>query len=359
MNSVLQLAAVGEMTVEEAGKTLIGVMKAFDIEAPAIGRIGDVFTKAAAESQTSVQQMTEAMKTASVVHSQYGASLEDTATALTLLAKVNITGTAAGTSYRNMLKDLYTPGKQAADLMKTLGLSTQEANGQLKDFPDIIQELRKALEHYDQASQTRIRGVLFSERGGKEALQLLSQTREEWDKLNRTVSQSQGFMAGINEELLATTSGTFKQALNTLQVDLVKAFNMTEGPMHDLAVRLKDTFSSKEFQDGVVSAVKLMGTFASVVLSAVSAVSSLVAAMPNGTGTFVAMAASAGAVVIALSSLTAKLSIVVSGFSNWAVAGAALLTLETLFFCTKLKIVGPAPDKVTAKAPAESAAFFT
>ena len=118
---VLDLATVGEMNMKDAAITLVGVMTAFNLEKSDLSKIGDTFAKAAAVSQTSVEQMTQAMKTASVVGEQYGASMGDTATALTILARLNITGTAAGTSLRNMLKELYTPTEKAAKIMKDLG----------------------------------------------------------------------------------------------------------------------------------------------------------------------------------------------------------------------------------------------
>ena len=331
MNSVLALSAVGEMTLEQAGKTLIGVMQAFDISISGVSRVGDVFAKAAAESQTSINQMTEAMKTASVVHSQYGASLEETATGLTLLAKVNIVGTAAGTAYRNMLKDLYTPSKKAADVLKDLGIATEDSNGNLREGSEILKDLRLAMEHYDRASQTKITGAIFSERGGKSALQLISQTGEEYDKLKQKITQSQGFMQGINDELLATTSGMFKQAMNTLQVDLVEAFNSTKGPMDDLAVRLKTIFSSQEFKDGVVAAVNLLGKLASAALSALSGLTSLVSYLPKGTDTFISMSAAALAAGLAMSKLAGWVTTAgVSVVSTLAGTGALAGTVTTL-----------------------------
>jgi hypothetical protein len=132
---VFDLATVGEMNMKDAALTLAGVMTAFKLEVKDMSHIGDVFAKAAAVSQTSVEQLTQAMKMASVVGYQYGASVEDTATALTLLAKMNITGTAAGTSLRNMLKELYTPTEKAASIMKDLGALRTDRSRRVEALP--------------------------------------------------------------------------------------------------------------------------------------------------------------------------------------------------------------------------------
>lgn len=262
---VFDLATVGEMNMKDAAITLAGVMTAFNLQVQDMSYIGDVFAKAAAVSQTSVEQMTQAMKTASVVGDQYGASMEDTATALTLLAKVNITGTAAGTSLRNMLKELYSPTDKAERTLKMLGVTAQTANGQLKSFPDIIYQMKGSLEQFNRGSQIKILQDMFGERGAKEAIAMLSLTRAEWDKLNETIRNSGGFMAEVSSQLEATTKGSFKQAVNTLQSSLIEAFEKTEGSAQSLAAQLKNTFGSaafKETLDGIVGGVlKLTNAF--------------------------------------------------------------------------------------------------
>ena len=252
---VLDLATVGEMNMKDAALTLVGVMTAFNLDKTDLTKIGDVFAKAAAVSQTSVEQMTQAMKTASVVGEQYGASMGDTATALTLLAKVNITGTAAGTSLRNMLKELYSPVDKSARIMKELGLSAQTATGELKPFPDVIFELQTKLKDFNKASQVKLLQGLFGERGAKEAIAMLSLTRAEWDKLNQTITESSGFMREVSAELEGTVKGSFKQAINTLQVSLIEAYNNAEGAAGRLAGQLKETFGSTAFKETLTSIV--------------------------------------------------------------------------------------------------------
>jgi TP901 family phage tail tape measure protein len=286
MNSVLDLAVVGEMDMAQAGTTLVGVMNAFGLSVNSASHVGDVFAKAAALSQTSVQGMTESMKTASVVGQQYGASLEDTATALTLLAKVNITNTAAGTSLRNMLKELYAPTKQAAGTFKDLGLEVADAQGKLKTFPEIIFELKDKLEGFDKISQVNILQRMFGERGAKEAIVMLAETRESWDKLNQSISNSSGFMRQVSSELEETTKGTFKQAMNALQTAFVSVFDKAEGPMKDMAIRLKTMFASEEFKANVAATVALLSNVASATLSVIGAVSTLINMLPDGAAGF-------------------------------------------------------------------------
>ena len=325
MVNTMDLATVGEMRMKEAAIALAGVMNAFSLNVTDMARIGDVFAKAAASSQTSVEGMTAAMRTASVAGAMYGASMEDTATALTLLAKVNIMGTVAGTAFRNMLKELYAPGKQAAELMKMLGLSTKDAAGNLRSFPDIIYALRPILEQYNKASQVNILQKLFGERGAKEAIAMLALTRKQWEDLNKSISDSQGFMRNVSSQLEQTTKGTFAQAINALKTSLVDVFDSTGGSMKDLAVRLKSVFSSDEFKATITSLVGVMANLVSGLITATSVVVNFFKAIPDGTANVVSMGLAMGATALAVTSLVSKVAAAANSLATMAAAGSLAL----------------------------------
>ena len=267
MPDVLALATTGEMTMEQAGLALVGVMNAFNLTTKDSGHIGDVFAKAAAVSQTSVSQMTEAMKTASTVGQQYHQSMEGTATALALLAKLNITGTAAGTSFRNMLKELYTPTEKVGEEMKKLGIRTEEvvidqfgkSTKKVRDFADVVYDLKKKMETLNEPSQMRLTQFLGNERGAKELVVMLNMSREEWDKFyNEIANKSKGFNKKIQGDLNNAVQGQWKIALNTLQSTLIETFNSMAPEFMQLAKSLREVFASDEFTSAVRNVVSLI-----------------------------------------------------------------------------------------------------
>ena len=254
---VLDLATVGEMGVDAAAEAAIGIATAFGKTKLQVQEVGDVIAKAAAVSQTSVSSIAESMKYASVVGEQYSVSLEDTAAALAALARLNITGTAAGTAFRNMVKELYAPTGEATKAFKLLGLQTKDSQGNLRDMTDILFDLKTALEPYNKGAQTEILQKMFGERGAKPVVEILSQTREEWNKLRADVADSRGFMGQVAAELEATTSGTMKQAFNTLEASIIEVFNTSKYGMGEMAADLKSLFGSEEFKQTVASFVQV------------------------------------------------------------------------------------------------------
>lgn len=268
MPTVLNLATVGEIGMEQAGLAVVGTLNAFKLGIEDATHVSDLFAKAAAVSQSSIDDLTQSMKYASTTGTMYKQSVDDTMAALALLAKVNITGTSAGTAYRNMLKEIYTPTKQASAAWKQLGVETTTVvNGQrqMRSFVDVMYDLKKVTEQYDVPSRGKIIGYLFGERGSKEAAEMLDQTREQWDKFRNEIANADGFGKKVADELNNTAKGQWKIALNTLESELTQSFNRMEPQFKQLAETFKTIFESEEFRSAVDTIVKttltLMQTF--------------------------------------------------------------------------------------------------
>ena len=365
MPNVLRLATVGEMSMEQAAITLTGVMNAFNLTVKDSEHIGDVFAKAAALSQTSVSEMTQALKTASVVGEQYRVSMEDTATAVTLLAKVNITGTAAGTAVRNMMKELYAPGKAAAEVMTTLGLKTKDASGDVRPFADIIYDLRGKLESFDKASQIKLEQALFGERGSKEVVQMLSMTRSEWDKLQSSIENSDGFLQKVSTQLEETVKGQWLEAVNTFKSGLIEAYQDMAPVFLKLVQSLKQMAADEDFTNsikslvsGVAQASQLLIEHTSVLVKvaeaylilkastlAYSLTISVISGVVKVTESFLALSAAVTATSTSIPLFTQSLAAVAAGTATTVtgltgVAGAASMLATPLAGIAALLVAG-------------------
>lgn len=260
MPNVLNLAAVGELDMEAAGIAVVGTLNAFKLGFEQSAHVTDLFAKAAAASQASVQDLTQSMKYGSTVGTQYKQNVDQTMAALALLAKVNVTGTSAGTAYRNMLKELYTPTKEVTKVWEQLGIKMQEAvkgpDGKevqkVKSFVTIINELRTKMNSLDEPSQVKLKGFLGGERGSKEMVAMLDLTEKQWDEFySRIAEKSEGFAKKVADDLNATAKNEWKAALNTLEVELNSSFKRMEPEFINFSTTLKGIFQSDEFKSAL------------------------------------------------------------------------------------------------------------
>lgn len=271
MPNVLNLATVGELDMEQAGIAVVGTLNAFKLGFEQSAHVTDLFAKAAAASQASVQDLTQSMKYGSTVGTQYKQNVDQTMAALALLAKVNVTGTSAGTAYRNMLKEIYTPTKEVTKVWEQLGIKMQEAvkgpDGKevqkVKSFVDIINELRTKMNQLDEPSQIKLKGFLGGERGSKEMVAMLDLTEKQWDEFYTKIAvKSEGFAKKVADDLNKTAKNEWKAALNTLEVELASAFKRMEPEFISFSTTLKGIFQSDEFKsalDTIISATLKVG----------------------------------------------------------------------------------------------------
>lgn len=257
---VLNLATIGETSVKEAAEAATGAMHAFNLEVSDMGRIGDVYAKAAAMSNASVQSIMESMKQASTISDFYHISLEETAASLAVMAKANITGSAAGTAFRNAMKELYTPTEKAKSAMDAVGLSVYDAEGKMKDYSVVLENVRAQTSQMSEQSRLTFLNDVFGERGAKAINALLSNYTMYNDML-KELQTSQGFVNKGVLELQDTVEGASIRMKNALDTSLAKAFTESNSAIRSTLDSLAQGFSSPAFQESLITLAKLTAVF--------------------------------------------------------------------------------------------------
>ncbi len=351
---VLNLAVVGEMSVAQAALAATGVMHAFGLSIFDIGRVSDVFAKAAAISNTSVIGMTESMKTASIAADLYGVSLEETSAALVILAKRNISGTAAGTSLRNMMGELAAPIGKAAERMKQLGMQMYDDQGNLKTFTEQLKELQRTTAGLNEQSRFIVFKELFGERGIKSAAALTKEMELYGETVETLKDKSKGFTDGVVKALNGTVQGQWKRTANELSLSFDEAFAHTADGWSNLVSQLTRTVSSQNFKDfvegvsgGFLKLTRLLtenstaiAVMVATLYTARTAWAAYTAYQAAATAATAALAAGTGTATTALAGLRAVLATVA-----WPVAIVTALGAAYYYLAGGIDEVAEAEDR--------------
>ena len=263
IKDVLNFAVAGTTSISQAADVMTSVGAAFNITAEGYNYIGDVISKTAAVSKSSVESIGEAFKTASVINKQYGVSLEDVGVGLAALSNLGIQGSAAGTALRNMYVDLSGRTPKVAKLLKEFNLELRDSNGRMKDIITITKEVNGVLDNM----QTNIDKKNFlrdalSERGAKPIIELMDLARQQakdmgdtvdsrLEALRQSIMDSAGFMIKASAQMALTPLNQMQSVLATLQSSLVEAFQGLEPVVLSVAQSLKAVFNSEEFKTGL------------------------------------------------------------------------------------------------------------
>lgn len=291
--SVLNMALVAGTTDEQAALFATGLRSAFSLQDPTALKAGmDQTAMAANVSQTSIEQMMMSMTQASAAANKFGLSVADTSTALALLARVNITGSSAGTAVRNLLTDLAGRTEKSRKALEALGLSAYDASGMVKPFTQIIAELQEKFRGMDDKSKQLWMRSFLDERGMRAADVLLNTTTEEFRKLHQEIlrgAENMGYTNVQAARLGDTAEGSFRKMKAAWESTFAIVGGQTEDPYKGVLKSLTNLANRPDVVNTLTNIASGLINIAKAGISVVSALTPLtpaITAVGASTGTF-------------------------------------------------------------------------
>ncbi|MEV7762250.1 phage tail tape measure protein [Curtobacterium flaccumfaciens] len=161
LTGVLALAASDNVDLGKATQIAAVAMKQFNLEGSDVPHIADLLAAGAGKALGGVQELGDALNQSGLVASNFGFSIEETTGVLSSFADAGLLGSDAGTSLKSMLQMLANPSKESAQLMKSLGINVEDANGQFLGAADIAQVLHDRLEGLTDAQKQQALSQIF------------------------------------------------------------------------------------------------------------------------------------------------------------------------------------------------------
>lgn len=159
--ATMQLAATEGMELSRAAEVMAEQMGAFGLTAADAAGIADTLAGASIASTASVEGLAQALSQSAAVANLSGATINETAGALALLAQNGIKGSDAGTSLKTMFLRLVPPTKEAAVAMKKYGLSFKDSNGKLDSLTTVAGKLQDRLGKLTQVERQSALQTIF------------------------------------------------------------------------------------------------------------------------------------------------------------------------------------------------------
>nr|DAX72058.1 MAG TPA: minor tail protein [Caudoviricetes sp.] len=196
-------------------------------------RFLDVATTANNKSNQTAEQLMEAWIQTGGVFKGLNVDIEDSATALGVLANRGIKGSEAGTALNAIMINLTTGAGQAGKAMKKLGVSAFE-NGKFKGLKQTLTDVRDKLAGLTEEEQNFYKARI----GGKHhidafthllnGLDATKDGKKEWDSLN---------------ESLRNANGSLQQMAATKMDNLWGDTKILQSAMQDLGIKVNDAIN--------------------------------------------------------------------------------------------------------------------
>jgi len=205
----LKLAQAGMLDLATAADIVSNIMSGFGIAATETASVADVLAISAANANTNIQQMGEAMKFVAPVAAATGQSVEDLAALVGVLGNAGLQSTLAGTGLRMSMLALLNPTKTAQRAIDDLGLTLQELDPDSNNIIEIMKKLADANISAGQAS------AIFGARAATTVLAIKSQT-EALDELLVKTHNADGFLKTTSSIMENTLAGAARRATSAL-----------------------------------------------------------------------------------------------------------------------------------------------
>lgn len=252
IGTVLNLASAGAMSLEESASYTAGAVKGFGDSMSNASYYADLMAKGATLANTNVKGLGEAFSGSAATAKNYGQAADSVTLSLLRLAEQNVTGSEASTALNRAMADLYTPTDDASKALNQLGVSAYEANGEAKDFNDLVDELNGSLQGMTAEQKNNALATIFTTQG----LQAFNKMTASSD------ATVQKFWKGIQDSSGSAAQQAATQ-LDNLKGDITLLSSATEG----LELGFYNTFS---------------GTIRGAIKDVTSEVSGLAEAMESG-----------------------------------------------------------------------------
>lgn len=159
---VLNLAAAGNLNLADSSTYVVGTLKGFGKGMDEAKRVTDLVAKGAVMANTDVRGLGTALSSSSATAKSYGQNIDSVTLSLLRLAEQNITGEEAATSLNRAMMDLYTPTSTAKKALDELGVSVYDAQGNARDFNDIVDELNGKLSGMSEEQRNAYKNTIFT-----------------------------------------------------------------------------------------------------------------------------------------------------------------------------------------------------
>lgn len=265
---IMDLAAASGEDLAMTSDIVTDSLSAFGLQAKDSAMFADVLAAAATNSNTDVALMGQTFKYAAPVAGALGFTVQDTATAIGLMANQGIKGSEAGTALRSTMTRMVKPTKDSAEAMQILGLNILDANGKMKPFGQIIKDIRQGMSKLTPESKASVAAMLAGQEAMSGLLAMVNSSDEDFDKLANAINNSNGAAKEMAAERMNNLKGDLEQLSGDWDSFTTKIMDGKIGGFRDIVQGIDNWFAGfaenvetnglnvKSIIDGITSAIK-------------------------------------------------------------------------------------------------------
>ena len=229
----LQLAAAAGIDAGEAAKITGTTLNAFGLEAKDASKVTDLLANAANKFPGEMTDFGYSLSQAGAVAKSFGINVEDTTTALGILAQAGIKSSDAGTLIKTMLLSLTDQGKPAQAAIKTLGLELYDQAGKFKGIEYVYKRLGEASKTMTEEQYQAATATLFGTDAARFSGLAAGKAAPNWDEMRKAMDRT-GTAADVANARIQGLPGAMEKLKNAGQSLSLTLYDAIQEPLKNI-----------------------------------------------------------------------------------------------------------------------------
>jgi len=204
---VLNLASAGALDLDYATQLAANGLNVMGYGTDRLSELSNKLAVTASSAYGSVSDFGEGLLVAGGAAKSANLDFTDIFTALGILGDAGISAAEGGTKLRNVILSLYAPTDTGAEKLEALGVQTQDADGNVRDFQEVLKDLGGALDGLSESDRLNAINTIFNKADIAGVNALLSNCTDRWDELSATIDNAGDAAGQMSETQLDNLNG--------------------------------------------------------------------------------------------------------------------------------------------------------
>ena len=247
IEGIMYLAGATGEDLASTSDIVTDALTAFNLKASDTNRFVDVLAKTANDSNTSVSLMGETFKYVAPVAGALGYNIEDTATAIGIMANSGIKASNAGTALRSLLTNLSKPTDSMKKAMDNLGISLTDNEGNMKSFSEVMGDLRNGFSTLSEAEKAQYAATIAGKTGMSGLLAIVNASEEDFNSLAGSIYNAEGAAKKMYDTANDNLTGkmtVLKATVESISISIGERLTPYIGKLTEFVQGLADKFNS-------------------------------------------------------------------------------------------------------------------
>ncbi|WP_445157060.1 phage tail tape measure protein [Halomonas sp. E14] len=308
MRDVLDLALANNTELGRAADIASNIAGTFKVDMEAEGamaRVADILSGTASRANVNLEMLGDTIKYLGGAEG-LDLTMEQAAAMAGLLGNIGIQASQAGTTMRAMMNRLTNARGAGADAIEQIGLKVADANGNLREMPEILRDINRATADLGNVERKAILQDIFGAEAGSGMTELVeAMSAGQLDELIRALGESYGENAEMARVMADNIGGDLKNMRSAWEEVGISVTDTNNGPLRELVQTV--TRILRGVGDWIKANPELAGTIAKLAVG------------------LIALVTIGGAITLSLASILGPLVMLRYGFALLAINGGGLI----------------------------------